>query len=654
MSVDIAGRRAHARAPELKLTPAGIPLLPENPPRFAPVTRKLMLRSAAILATVVVASLVLVFVVDTPAATAIGLSLIFPGAGFLYAGSPILFVVTVLLFWGALILWWGMSAVFLPWIVMAAAAAGAAALAGGDTWGWAIPATYVLFAGVLGFALYTNEHRYRTKRAAIPELNRYLASAEQPTPVQRQLEPTEADSEMLKWLLDLSLQPVDDFAGFDYGEQFHGPTCLRYQLCIMGSAMALANANLLPNYPSLITQAQENLVEKQTDIRNWRYWRIENILGNLDFNPDPIVRDNIMLSGWLLNQIGEMEAASGSTKFDEPGSLQFVWRDGRVFSYDHHSLAEVVAKNFLSADLGIFPCEPGWVFTVCNAIAAEGMKGYETAHESDLYRQITPALRAGIFEEMMTPDGAIRHVRSTQFGFTYRDGDNIGEYFTSGLHGFVDFAPDMARRGSLLQLRGVPEKMAALKGLIKDGELDLKLPATRERSTGYMTSMNEWFKVIAGAHAVGEEELSDAAWRRMLRDCATGRSFPERPLTGGAQNTALMMMVRWGTPLSGGDLVARGFVPPVGPILEYAPYPDVLVSKARCEDGESLDLTIEPHRAGSGDVHELTFLVAERGKAHRLTGDGVDETLQPDASGRVVVSLPIAARMNLNLFPSQS
>src|SRR3954449_2370816 len=126
MSLETAPQR---HVPELKLTPSGIPLLPENPPRFAPVTRKLMIRSAAILAAVVLVSLVLVVAVATPVATAIGLSLIFPGGGFLYGGAPILFVLTLLLFWGALILWWGMSAVFLPWAVMAVAAAGSAAVA---------------------------------------------------------------------------------------------------------------------------------------------------------------------------------------------------------------------------------------------------------------------------------------------------------------------------------------------------------------------------------------------------------------------------------------------------------------------------------------------------------------------------------------------
>ena len=69
----------------------------------------------------------------------------------------------------------------------------------------------------------------------------------------------------------------------------------------------------------------------------WKYWRTLNLIGNFDANPDPIVRDNIMLSAYLAEQINLYEAATGSTRFDEPGSLTFVWKDGRTFPYDHHS-----------------------------------------------------------------------------------------------------------------------------------------------------------------------------------------------------------------------------------------------------------------------------------------------------------------------------
>ena len=78
-----------------------------------------------------------------------------------------------------------------------------------------------------------------------------------------------------------------------------------------------------------------------------------------------------MLSAYLADQINLYEAATGSTRFDEPGSLTFVWKDGRTFAYDHHSIAEAVRRNFEANALGFFPCEPGWVFTACNTMGAQ-------------------------------------------------------------------------------------------------------------------------------------------------------------------------------------------------------------------------------------------------------------------------------------------
>ena len=128
-----------------------------------------------------------------------------------------------------------------------------------------------------------------------------------------------------------------------------------------------------------------NLIDKSTDLRVWGYWRTINLIGNFDANPDPIVRDNIMLSAYLAEQINAYEAATGSTRFDEPGSLTFVWKDGRTFAYDHHRIVEAVARNFAANELGFFPCEPGWVFTACNTQGAQALKGHDTLHGTDFW-----------------------------------------------------------------------------------------------------------------------------------------------------------------------------------------------------------------------------------------------------------------------------
>ena len=202
------------------------------------------------------------------------------------------------------------------------------------------------------------------------------------------------DAELLGWVYDLALQPLDEFNGFDWGEQIHGPTCVRYQLNMLGYGLSAYAANYLPNAPQPVEQALANLIAKATDLRVWKYWRTLNVLGNFDANPDPIVRDNIMLSAYLAEQINLYEAATGSTRFDEPGSLTFVWKDGRTFAYDHHTIVEAVRRNFEANDLGFFPCEPGWVFTACNTIGAQALKGHDTNHHTEHWPAVEPKWRA--------------------------------------------------------------------------------------------------------------------------------------------------------------------------------------------------------------------------------------------------------------------
>ena len=50
--------------------------------------------------------------------------------------------------------------------------------------------------------------------------------------------PTDFDAELLGWVYDMALQPLDQFRGFDWGEQIHGPTCVRYQLNMLGYALS--------------------------------------------------------------------------------------------------------------------------------------------------------------------------------------------------------------------------------------------------------------------------------------------------------------------------------------------------------------------------------------------------------------------------------
>jgi hypothetical protein len=412
--------------------------------------------------------------------------------------------------------------------------------------------------------------------------------------------------------------------------------------------MTLYAANHLPNAPAQITKALETMVRKHTDLRVWKYWRTLNLVGNFDSNPDPIRRDNIMFSAFLGDVINSVEAATGSDTFDKPGSLEFVWLDGRTFSYDHHSLAEAVQRNFERSRLGFFPCEPGWSFTVCNVMGAQALHGHDVAHGTDSWPKVRDRWTHTLDHEYLTPDGSYAHIRSNHVGLSWDTGEVPGgHYFANGTHRFVDILPDHARRARALELRGAAPKMAGLSAMVRDGRLDLDLPAELERHRTRRSKLLPWIKVIGGARLVGDARLVDAAIRSSAEKCATGKQWPDRPVDGSASATGSYMLLRWSSPLDLAALNMRGFVAPVGPILAATDWDSVLVTEAVCDDGSTLELSLRPTGAAAVSSVDLLFASLTPGARYVLDmGDGPSTTVTADDTGRATatVDLPGAVR----------
>jgi hypothetical protein len=638
-----------------------IPLLDPTPRRLGPVSRRLLLRLAIVLALVQVAGALLTFGVATDHARAIGLSLTLPGGGFLYIANPLAFLVTVALMVVALVLWWGLSAhlaiplvwfgsALLAWLLVDAPRL---LVARGTTWEWAIPVVYALAVVLVALAIGKFERRFRSKRAKVAELNEYLATVQLPVGFPPPREPNEMDAELLRWCYDLALQPDDGLKGLDWGEQFHGGTQLRYQLNNFCWALSLYAANYLPNAPQQVDDALAKLVLKHTDLRVWRYWRTLNLLGNFDANPDPIVRDNIMFSAFFGDVLNIYEAATGSTRFDEPGSLTFVWKDGREFPYDHHSIVAAVQANYERSRLGFFPCEPGWSFTVCNIMGAQSMYGHDTLHGTDAWARYQDRWRTALEQEYLTPDGSYAHIRSNHVGLSWDTGEVPGGHYNAhGTGRFADILPAHARRAKALDLRGAAPAMTRLSDMVVDGTLPIDMPPELERHRTRSSALPGWNKVIGGARLVGDEQLAEAAIDGAARQCGTALRWPDRPLAAGSSALGAHLIIRWSTPLGLSDLNRRGYVAPAGPVLAETAWDDVLVVLARSTDGMSLELALEPRHEGPLESVPLQFTALRPGARYVLGGDGrAAVELTSDHSGAGAVAISLAGPTLLRLEP---
>ena len=620
-------------------------LLPEHPPRFGPVSRRLLMRLVAALALVQAVGAWLTFGVATPRARAGGLSLVFPGAGFLYGALPLAFVVTLALLLVALVVWWGASAHFaipLVWLGSAGLSAllvdGPKMFAGRHTvWTWSIAVAYLLAVGFVATCVVRIERRYRAKVALIPEINDYLRTAVAPPPMHVQRTADAMDVELLRWAYAIAFQPDDEMVGLDWGEQMHSGTQSRYQLNALCWALSAFAVNFVPNAPGQVEQALVKLIEKHTDLRVWRYWRALNLLGNFDSNPDPIARDNIMFSAFLGDVLNIFEAATGSTRFDEPGSLTFVWKDGRTFEYDHHSIAAAVERNFVRSTLGFFPCEPGWSFTVCNVMGGQSLRGHDTLHGTAAWERIAPRFAQTLDHEYYTPDGSYAHIRSSHVGLSWDTGEVPGgHYFAMGSHRFVDILPRHAARGAALDRRGAA-KLVGLSAMVVDGRLELELPLELERHRAARSALGKWNGVIGGARMLSDERLFSAALDASARQCATGERWPAKPMAAGVPAIGGNMILRWSNPITTAELNLRGYRPPVGPVLHEADWGRVLVVEARSTDGVSLQVRLEPVDAPV-ERTELVFRQLEPGREYTVRANGETPRSPPTRPGSLVTA----------------
>lgn len=92
---------------------------------------------------------------------------------------------------------------------------------------------------------------------------------------------TPDDLELERYLLDLTLQPIDRFDG-------------RYQLNYACYALCLAQYNYTPAFTGYLTEAQANTVEKMRSKRVWGYWAHECLVGYQRWDPDPIKFANVI------------------------------------------------------------------------------------------------------------------------------------------------------------------------------------------------------------------------------------------------------------------------------------------------------------------------------------------------------------------------
>lgn len=433
------------------------------------------------------------------------------------------------------------------------------------------------------------------------------------------VEASDDDLGIMRYLLDLSLQPLDQWEGYDHIEQLGG-SALRYQLNSLSYALALSQLTRTPAFTGYLAEAQRNVILKMCDRKVWRYWAYENLVGYGRWNPDPIALNNVMYSAYFGVMVGLYETLNDDRRFSEPGALTLCWNDRQRYEYDFGRLAGAIEFNMrVRPDSPQYPCEPHLIYPMCNTFAFNSLIMHDRLHGTAMTGDLVQRVR-----EVYDRDGWLR--TDGRFVAGRVENTKIPILPTSIAYDAVmafwlnPAMPELARdtwhvvRDCHIHF---DHKHPQLKGQLWDridfGNYNLARGDTFTRAMLTHTAREMGDEDVALAFQRSLEELKEVTWK------GGARRFHGISVMG----NGIYAMARFGRAQGMSDLV-NGNIPEAwrqGPLLTEAAYPAVLVARA-VSDGSGLELVL---RAGEGP--QRTTLALGRlqpGRTYRVEGACVD------------------------------
>lgn len=575
-----------------------------------------------------------ILIMPSAAAQTFGLGLLLPGLGFVPAvfthwelATILMLCASVVTFGGAMGTWFATGNVILPCLVwggLAVLAMWAAPTENAEPFIWIAAAAVI---GLCGFRLMQSSLLPKRRGA----LNAALCTYEHTPLVKTADALSDDDLACLRLLLDRALQPVDEFNGFDVLDQFQ-TAALRYQLNFTSYALSMVQATRTPAFAGYMAEAQSNLNAKQTNPKVWGYWKLENAWGNFDTNGDPFCRDNIMYSGFLAAQLLYQQKAVSYPVGADVMQVICTATSGESYTYTIHEIIEGLVAQYKQASYGLLPCEPNWVFPLCNAITATAIRAYDAVYATNHWECIAPDFRKHLEAEFIDPNGQFIPFRSSYTGFAPPAiGGVVMQSFPCLFFNAV--FPDLAKR-----------QWAAMQ--IARGARDWK-SAVWPVDVG-----NYGFTRAAGytATAAAACELNDGTAVQELRT-ALSRELPVvtengvayRP-TASIWSHANEMLARVLGPDSLRKLVT-GPMPAQTPYLNSVPYPHVLVAKAEWHDG-ALTCVLVPAKAEGPAQITISGLVPQA--LYEVSG-AQDEAFTADAAGNADLTLNLSGRTKIKV-----
>lgn len=575
-----------------------------------------------------------------------------PGGGFLALGGAfgiLMFILTLVLMLLAIVAWWLTGYAPFPFLVWGIMLVLPITACYRDS-KWTFPVIWLILGAIVLYFILTRIHNHNMEKRSLKkqkerveyfkeEIPAELAMAEPEVP-DGEFELTEEQLRMQKHLFDLTFGPFGEFQGFTKPKSSQIPLpALRYQINSMQNALQQIQCQYTPNFHGYATQAQRTLIDLYRHPKVWSYWRMENILGNLDFDGNPIKKDNVMMTGFFLVNVTMYMRNTGDLRYAEPGSLTFQNKHG-TYKHDVHTVADAIVWNWDHRDYVVYPCEPNFIYSLCNWKAIQSMISYDQIFHTGKWAANADRVYNHFVEEMTSPSGTSYLIKSARMGCGVALPLPNAEAFQIPMYNTEDM--DLARKTYAFFRKDSFERDP-------EGKLHFKaIPFDHgSNSKNYCDTVS---LCLFPAKEMGDREAVEAASETLREKC-------ERVEENGAiwykcsnEANAVMLSASINTRNGWRRAVVDGPAPCTfeGPLLSDAPYPDVMVAKA-FSHGKDLELVLYPcDKAGcfatlglSRMVPGAKYLVAETG-----------ETFTADADGTASLNVTIERRTPVTIVPA--
>ncbi|MFZ1741820.1 MAG: hypothetical protein WAT93_03145 [Pontixanthobacter sp.] len=379
-----------------------------------------------------------------------------------------------------------------------------------------------------------------------------------------------------------------------------------------------------PAASGYFAEAQRKLLAKIGDRRLWGYWGLENAWGNLRLDADPVADQNIMYSGFTALQM----AISGGERLE-------LHRGGKPCR--EYCLPEITAlldHQYRASRYGLLACEPNWIYPLCNLITMSGIKASDARFGSDRWSQLAAPFLASLEREATRPDGSFIAFRSALTGVAPpAPGGIVMQAFPCLFLNAL--SPELAQ-----------EHWHRVRERLEHGSWKRLFWPVDVGNYGFSRA-SSYAATAAAAVEMGDAAIAQECLRRLEEEC------PSREAGGvihrekaSLWSHALEMLARTNT-IDGLRSRIEHADADIGPRLVSAPYPDVLVARAKSE-GRKLELVLHPGGESNTQLIELGGLLPER---HYHTGHPEQPFIRADREGRALLRLSLKGRTSLSIKP---